>query len=100
VSREEVEDFVSRCLKEYREVERPDRGSAPSTIESQPSDDLCILAAMGLLRFSGNWVSRKQEEIPDIMLIRAAAILERLIVDSPHNYQALLLLVRLYCAWA
>ncbi|KAL3437638.1 N-acetyltransferase B complex non catalytic subunit-domain-containing protein [Aspergillus tetrazonus] len=96
VSREEVEDFVSRCLKEYRQVERPDRGAAPSTIESQPSDDLCILAAMGLLRFSGNWVSSKQEEIPDIMLVRAAAILERLIVDSPHNYQALLLLVRLY----
>ncbi|KAL4906508.1 hypothetical protein BDW74DRAFT_133702 [Aspergillus multicolor] len=96
VSREKVEDFVSRCLKEYRETERPDRSSAPSTIESQPSDDLCILAAMGLLRFSSSWVSSKQEEIPDIMLIRAAAILERLIVDSPHNYQALLLLVRLY----
>ncbi|KAL4978030.1 N-acetyltransferase B complex non catalytic subunit-domain-containing protein [Aspergillus desertorum] len=96
VPRERMEDFVSRCLKEYRGAERPDQGSAPSTIESQPSDDLCILAAMGLLRFSGNWVSSKQGEIPDIMLIRAAAILERLIVNSPHNYQALLLLVRLY----
>ncbi|KAL5003894.1 N-acetyltransferase B complex non catalytic subunit-domain-containing protein [Aspergillus recurvatus] len=96
LSRVRVEDFVLRCLKEYRKAERPDRGSAPSTIESQPSDDLCILAAMGLLRFSSNWFSSKHGDIPDIMLIRAAAILERLIVDSPHNYQALLLLVRLY----
>ncbi|KAL4873208.1 hypothetical protein BDV12DRAFT_98695 [Aspergillus spectabilis] len=96
VSREKVEEFASRCLNEYRQAERPDRSSAPSTIESQPSDDLCVLAAMGLLRFSRSWVSSKQEEIPDVMLIRAAAILERLVVDSPHNYQALLLLVRLY----
>ncbi|KAL2867944.1 MDM20/NAA25 family protein [Aspergillus lucknowensis] len=99
VSRERVEDFVSRSLKAYRETERPTQSSDPSaasTIESQPSDDLCILAAMGLVRFSGGWVSGKHEEIPDIMLIRAAAILERLIVDSPHNYQGLLLLVRLY----
>ncbi|KAL4809004.1 N-acetyltransferase B complex non catalytic subunit-domain-containing protein [Aspergillus unguis] len=96
VSRGKVEDFVSRCLKEYREAERPDRSSAPSTIESQPSDDLCVLAAMAFLRFSGNWSPNKQEEIPDIMLIRAAAILERLVVDSPHNYHALLLLVRIY----
>ncbi|KAL4878518.1 N-acetyltransferase B complex non catalytic subunit-domain-containing protein [Aspergillus karnatakaensis] len=96
VSREQVEDLVSRCLNEYRQVGRPDRTSTPSTIESQPSDDLCILAAMALIRFSSNWVSSKQETIPDVMLIRAAALLERLVVDSPHNYQALLLLVRLY----
>ncbi|KAL4927148.1 MDM20/NAA25 family protein [Aspergillus undulatus] len=96
VSREKVEEFVSRCLKEYRETERPDRSDAPSTIESQPSDDLCVLAAMALIRFSGRWVTSKQEEIPDIMLIRAAALLERLVADSPHNSQALLLLVRLY----
>ncbi|KAI9368067.1 N-acetyltransferase B complex non catalytic subunit-domain-containing protein [Aspergillus egyptiacus] len=96
MSREKVEDFVSRCLKEYRETDRPKQDAASSTIESQPSDDMCILAAMGLIRFSQAWVSSKQEEIPDIMLIRAAAILERLLLDSPHNYQALLLLVRLY----
>ncbi|KAL2852865.1 N-acetyltransferase B complex non catalytic subunit-domain-containing protein [Aspergillus pseudoustus] len=96
VSREEMESFVSRCLKAYRETERPAQRDAPSTIESQPSDDLCVLAAMSLIRFSGSWNPSKQEDIQDIMLIRAAAILERLIVDSPHNYQGLLLLVRLY----
>ncbi|KAL2833431.1 N-acetyltransferase B complex non catalytic subunit-domain-containing protein [Aspergillus cavernicola] len=96
VTREKVEDFVSRCLMEYRKTDRPERSSAPSTIESQPTDDLYVLAAMGLIRFSRAWVPSKQEEIPDVMLIRAAAILECLIVDSPHNYQALLLLVRIY----
>lgn len=96
VSRQKAEDFVSRCLKEYHKAESPDRNSAPSTIESRPSDDLCVLAAMGLLRFSSNWLSPNQEEIPDIMLIRAAAILERLVVDSPHNYHGLLLLARIY----
>ncbi|KAE8148562.1 N-acetyltransferase B complex non catalytic subunit-domain-containing protein [Aspergillus avenaceus] len=96
VSKSQVEDFISRCLQVYRDVERPDRSSAPSTIESQASDDLCVIAAMSLMRFSGTSVSSGQEETPDIILIRAAAILERLLVDSPHNYQALLLLVRIY----
>ena len=96
VSKTQVEDFISRCLKVYREADRPERSSAPSTIESQPSDDLCLLAAMSLIRFSGTWISGNQDKIPDTVLIRAAAILERLLSDSPHNYQALLLLVRIY----
>ncbi|KAB8246836.1 N-acetyltransferase B complex non catalytic subunit-domain-containing protein [Aspergillus flavus] len=96
VTKIQVEDFISRCLQVYREVDRPERSSAPSTIESQPSDDLCLLAAMSLIRFSGIWISGNQDQIPDTILIRAAAILERLLIDSPHNYQALLLLVRIY----
>ncbi|KAE8351475.1 N-acetyltransferase B complex non catalytic subunit-domain-containing protein [Aspergillus coremiiformis] len=95
-SRSQVEDFISRCLQVYREADRPERSSAPSTIESQPSDDLCLLAAMSLIRFGGAWVSGTQDQIPNTILIRAAAILERLLVDSPHNYQATLLLVRIY----
>ncbi|KAB8199981.1 N-acetyltransferase B complex non catalytic subunit-domain-containing protein [Aspergillus parasiticus] len=96
VTKIQVEDFISRCLQVYREADRPERSSAPSTIESQPSDDLCLLAAMSLIRFSGIWISGNQDQIPDTILIRAAAILERLLIDSPHNYQALLLLVRIY----
>ncbi|GES62553.1 cytoskeleton organization protein [Aspergillus terreus] len=95
-SKSKVEDFVSRCLQVYRETGRPEKSEAPSTIESQPSDDLCLLAAMALMRFSGAWIAGRQGDIPDSSLIRAAAILERLLVDSPHNYQALLLLVRIY----
>lgn len=96
VSKPQVEDFIVRCLQVYREVQRPEKTSAPTTIESQPSDDLCILAAMSLMRFSEPCTSVADQQIPDAVLIRAAAILERLLVDSPHNYQALLLVVRIY----
>ncbi|XHG00685.1 hypothetical protein AWENTII_004114 [Aspergillus wentii] len=96
VSRPRIEDFVARCLQVYRETDRPERTEAPSTIESEPSDDLCLLAAMSLIRFSGAWINGNQDQVPDTALIRAAGILERLIIDSPHNYQSLLLLVRIY----
>lgn len=65
-----------------------------STIESQPSDDLCILAAMALLRTGES--TETQTQVLDTSVIRAAAILERLLSDSPHNYEARLLLVRAY----
>ncbi|PYH47457.1 MDM20/NAA25 family protein [Aspergillus saccharolyticus JOP 1030-1] len=97
VTQAQVENFIVRCLQVYREVQRPEKTSAPTTIESQPSDDLCILAAMSLMRFSEPCTSEvDQQIIPDTVLIRAAAILERLLDDSPHNYQALLLVVRIY----
>lgn len=51
---------------------------------------------MSLIRFSGAWANGNQEQIPDTALIRAAGILEHLLLNSPHNYQALLLLVRIY----
>ena len=99
-SKEEVEKFVVRCLQAYKRAERPsidkEKTEASSTIESQPSDDLCLLASMALVRFSGTWNNGNQKVNSDAALIRAAAILERLLLDSPHNYQALLLLVRIY----
>ena len=39
---------------------------------------------------------KKEVEVSTTALIRAGGILERLCHDSPHNYQALLLLVRVY----
>ena len=95
VTTQKVEDYIGRCLETYRDLRRPNEESDESAIESQPSDDLCLLAAMSLIRFNEAAVNGSQEEIPDIVLIRAAGILERLIIDSPHNYQALLLLVRI-----
>lgn len=91
-----MEDFVLRCLEEYRKIERPDRSEAPSTIESQPGDDLCLLAATSLIRFDEQGKDVNVNKAPSPVLIRAGAILDRLLVDSPHNYQALLLLVRIY----
>ncbi|PLB54463.1 cytoskeleton organization protein [Aspergillus steynii IBT 23096] len=96
VTKSKVEEFASRCLQKYRDVERPERDAASSTIESQPSDDLLLLAAMSLIRFGETLASTNQEQVLNLIHIRAAAILERLLQDSPHNYQALLLLVRIY----
>lgn len=99
-SKDKVETFVSQCLKLYQLC--IDKGSpkktkeeeAASATESQPRDDLCILAAMALLRASET--GEIQARVPDSALIRAAGVLERLLSDSPHNYQARLLLVRIY----
>lgn len=92
ITMQKVENYIIRCLQTYGGIRRPDQNS-DSAIESQPSDDLCLLAAMSLMRFNS---VGSQEQIPDTLFIRAAGILERLLLDSPHNYQALLLLVRLY----
>ncbi|BCR92013.1 MDM20/NAA25 family protein [Aspergillus chevalieri] len=91
ITTQKTEDYIGRCLKAYSELHHPEQKSDESAIESQPSDDLCLLAAMSLMRFG-----HEGEQIPDTALIRAAGILDRLLVDSPHNYQALLLLVRIY----
>lgn len=100
-SKQKVEELVTRCMKLYHsssqgQTEKTEQKAegASSTIESQPRDDLCILAAMSLLRTSES--SETPARVSDTALIRAAAILEHLVQDSPHNYQALLLLVRIY----
>lgn len=96
VTSEMVEDYISRCLQAYRDLCSPEQKSESSTIESHPSDDLCVLAAMCLMRFSEVQVDEFQKQVPDAALIRATGILEHLLHDSPHNYHALLLLVRIY----
>ncbi|KAJ5215950.1 uncharacterized protein N7498_002357 [Penicillium cinerascens] len=100
-SKDKVEAFVSQCMKLYQscagngspEKTKEEKESASAT-ESQPRDDLCILAAMAFLRASET--GETQARVPDSALIRAAGILERLLLDSPHNYQARLLLIRIY----
>ncbi|KAL1972383.1 hypothetical protein VTN31DRAFT_6797 [Thermomyces dupontii] len=93
-TREQVDDFVSRCLKAYRETAQ--RKSEEFTMESQPRDDFCLLAAASIIRSSDHGKRAQEFKSPSTALIRAIAVLNRLLQDSPHNYQALLLLVRLY----
>ncbi|KAJ5647149.1 hypothetical protein N7490_003521 [Penicillium lividum] len=95
-SQELIEDFITRCLNLYQtstggsEAKAATNGSS-STIESKSTDDLCILAAMAILSETS-----EQSRISHASVLRATAILERLLRDSPHSYQALLLLVRIY----
>lgn len=93
-TREQVDDFVSRCLKAYRETAQ--RKSEEFTMESQPRDDFCLLAAASIIRSSDHGKRAQEFKSPSTALIRAIAVLNRLLQYSPHNYQALLLLVRLY----
>jgi N-terminal acetyltransferase B complex non-catalytic subunit len=100
-SKEKVEAFVSQCMKLYQTCtsngtldESKEGKESASATESQPRDDLCILAAMALLRASET--GEIQARVPDSALVRAAGVLERLLLDSPHNYQARLLLARIY----
>lgn len=95
VSRQKVEDFVIRCLQTYRENRPPKRDESEDVVESQPSDELLLLAAMALIRFSNLWADGDEKSTRDITLIRASAILGRLFIDSPQNYHALLLQVRI-----
>ncbi|KAJ5281589.1 hypothetical protein N7478_006961 [Penicillium angulare] len=98
-SKQKLEELVTRCMSLYQssatnEIAKTEKNSKEesSTIESQPRDDLCILAAMAIL--SGN--NDQSDAASHASFVRAAAVLERLIIDSPHNYQALLMLVRIY----
>lgn len=63
-------------------------------MESRPTDDFCIIAAMALLQPSS--AGQASEKISNTALIRAAGILEHLLIDSPHNYEAILMLIRIY----
>ncbi|KAJ5725716.1 uncharacterized protein N7483_007073 [Penicillium malachiteum] len=98
-SKQSIDDFVVRCMNLYeshageKRVEKtePTDGGKPAIIESQPRDELCILAAMAIGHES------KEEPINDhLACLRATVVLERLLIDSPHNYQALLMIMRFY----
>lgn len=70
--------------------------TAENAIENQPRDDLGLLAVMALMRLN-NVQERQDGESPcTAELVRSAAVLEYLRQNSPHNYQILLLLVRVY----
>lgn len=90
-----VQDFARRCVQWFQASRRTDlEEDSPSTIETQPSDDFCLLAVMSLMRVNGG--GPDPSRCPTAVLIQAAGILEHLRLKSPHNYEGLLLLVRLY----
>lgn len=95
-SMQKTENFVSRCIRLYLASKQPASTDAPGVIQSQPKDDLCLLAAMSTVKQSGYAIDQSPCPTPQSSFIQAAAILEQLLVNSPHNYEALLLLVRIY----
>ncbi|MCJ1287188.1 hypothetical protein MMC26_006536 [Xylographa opegraphella] len=81
-----LESFVAVCLHLYK-ISLPLSGDLPVS-ERQPGDDAAILAAMGCIHLFNNGDERG--------LIRAAAILELLLSYSAHNYDAQLIIIRVY----
>ena len=95
-SKSQINEFSHRCLRLFRATNRSAVGDTPLTIETQPTDDLCLLAAMSLIRLHEVDLETKPYPLPSVAIIRATVILENLVLKSPHNYEALLLLTRLY----
>lgn len=78
--------FVSNCLRLYRLSLHFDIKLPAS--DRLPGDDAAVLAAMGLIRMYKKG-DRKA-------LLRSVVVLESILSQSKHNYDALLILVRLY----
>ncbi|KAI5295680.1 hypothetical protein KEM52_000582 [Ascosphaera acerosa] len=94
---ESADDFAASCLALSAALEKPAQGHG--VIESQPRDDLCVMAAMAIIRYADGDSSDTAGTADAALrprLVQAAAILECLLASSPHNYEALLLLTRIY----
>lgn len=80
------EHFISTCLRLYK-LSLPLGKSLPAS-ERRPGDDAAILAAMGCVHLYDMGEKRA--------LLRSVVILEVLLSNSSHNYDALLLIIRIY----
>ncbi len=81
-----LEAFVCNCIRLYKVS--MSLGNDRVYSDNKPGDDACILAVMGLVLLS--------ETVHKRYLIHITPLLEFLLERSKHNYQALLILVRVY----
>ncbi|MCJ1404693.1 hypothetical protein MMC11_007919 [Xylographa trunciseda] len=81
-----LKSFVAVCLYLYK-ISLPLSRGLPIS-ERQPGDDAAILAAMACIHLF--------DDGDDRSLVRAAAILEMLLSNSAHNYDAQLIIIRVY----
>lgn len=81
-----LQGFIGNCLRLFK-TSLKIRHELPAS-DRRPGDDAAILAAMGLIRlFKLGWRNA---------LLQAIVVLEYLVSLSNHNYDALLILIRLY----
>ena len=94
-----LERFIPECLKLYKNtlcLNKSLEGQPLLVTDNQPGDDACLLAIVGLVhlaRLDDRLASKAQKVI---YLLQAGCLLDHLLSRSKHNYQALLILVRLY----
>ncbi|KAI9821584.1 MAG: hypothetical protein M1832_003258 [Thelocarpon impressellum] len=91
--RDVLEAFIGSAIEMYKSTLSLGADLVPT--DNQPGDDACILAVMGLVHLA-RMDSREAAKGSSIHLLQAAALLEHLLSRSKHNYQALLMLVRIY----
>lgn len=81
--------FITAALKIYTSSLSLGHSLLPT--DTQYGDDAALLSVMGLVR-----LSLLSSPISTIPLYQATTILSTLLLKSKHNYQALLLLIRIY----
>lgn len=81
-----LETFAANCLRLYQISLQVEQGM-PVT-ERRCGDDAAILAAMACIHLA--------HQNRSYALLQGTAILEKLLISSMHNYDAILLLVRVY----
>lgn len=86
-----LQEFICNCLRLYRLSLKYDLNLPVS--DRLPGDDAALLAAMGLIRL---YKTRRTYPEHNNALLRSVVVLEHLLLRSKHNYDALLILVRLY----
>lgn len=86
-----LQAFICNCLRLYRLSLKYDLNLPVS--DRLPGDDAALLAAMGLIRL---YKTRQKYPEHNNALLRSVVVLEHLLLRSKHNYDALLILVRLY----
>ena len=84
--------FISNCLRLFQLSLY--FGHDLPVSDRRPGDDAALLAVMGLLRLYDS--NKKNSYTNNLALIRSIVVLEHMLSHSKHNYDALLLLVRLY----
>ena len=85
LDKKQLESFVCRCLRLY-DISLYLNQELPIT-ERHPADDAAILASMALIHVANTGLGTA--------LLRSTAILETLLEGSKHNYDALLIQIRL-----
>lgn len=86
-----LQEFICNCLRLYRLSLKYDLDLPVS--DRLPGDDAALLAAMGLIRL---YKTRQTYPEHNNALLRSIVVLEHILLRSKHNYDALLILVRLY----
>ncbi|KAI9757114.1 MAG: hypothetical protein M4579_003592 [Chaenotheca gracillima] len=95
-AKEKLEQFVAACLRLYRDSLAAESSAAAT--DSHPSDEIGILVVVALVQLAQIAATNNEVDSTwsDRPIFRAAAVLERVTDHSPHNHQAVILLLRIY----